>query len=275
MRTSRELHYGWVSWFVLVHILGIIGTVYAIVGAETGTIVFAIVFYFLCHLSISCGAHRLYSHVSYKASPALQYFLLLFFSAVGQGPMQWWKGKHVAHHAATDTVADPHSPLFGFFWAHMGWMCTKEGIAPADVRYMRSGKDERGYLRWQYQYHWPLSILMGLIIPVVFCGFFFHDWAGGFLVAVAARLVFQYHFTWVVNSVCHVFGQEVHGCGSSRNIPMLGLLTVGESYHANHHVDDTSWKLGHGRFDFDPGKWFIALCIALGLASPRASRKLT
>lgn len=272
-RWYDDLNYRWSGWFLVVHLLGLCGMFYAYLYAPVETIVFTVVYFFLCHLSITCGAHRLYAHVSYRAGKALQYTLLTLFSAVFQGPMAWWRGKHRQHHRYTDQLDDPHSPVArSFFFGHMGWMCTKEGVKTPPSEYMKFGKSERKPVFWQLRNHWRLTILMGIVVPVGVCGIW-DDWLGGILVAVFARLVFQYHLTWVVNSVGHRFGQRVKGGGSARNVPLLGILTVGESYHAFHHQDDTSWKLGRRWYDLDPGKWLIWLLIQVGLAEHVARKR--
>lgn len=267
----ERIHYGWTTWFILVHGAGLTGIVYAITDGVSATLWFAVAYFFLCHLSITCGAHRLYAHVSYHATSALQHLYLVLFSGTMQGPMAWWSGKHRLHHKAVDTARDPHSPSFGFWRSHIGWMCTREGIAPPQTSFMRFGKRERAGVMWQFANYWPLAIIMGVALPTFVCGILWGDWVGGVLVAVFARLLLQYHLTWVVNSVCHRYGRRVDGAGTARDMPLLGILTVGESYHGSHHADDLDWRLGRAWYALDPGKWFIWLCFKLRLAYPRGA----
>ncbi len=264
-----DIHYGWVSWFACVHTIGIIGVWYTFAHASVATIFFAIAYFFLCHLAIACGAHRLYSHRAYHATAPLQYVLLLFFSGTMQGPVIWWVGKHRKHHRFTDSVNDPHSPCaHTFFFGHMGWMCTKAGIEKVEDSYMRIGKAEMRPVLWQYRHYWVLAVAMGLVVPSV-VPIFWGDILGGVLVAGFARLMAQYHLTWVVNSLGHTWGARVEGGGTATNVPLLGLVTVGESYHANHHADEIDWRLGRRWYDLDPGKWVIAFFMWVGLATPR------
>ncbi len=268
----RDIHYGWTTWFILVHVLGAAVVWIALTAAQAYTLWFAAGYFFCCHLSITCAAHRLYAHTSYAAAPALQYIFLFLFSGVVQGPVLWWMGKHRQHHHHTDEAGDPHSPLHdNFFWAHMGWMCSKSGVATPPKRYMRPGKRERDPVLWQLKYYWLLAGTMAFGVPLGVCALW-GDLLGGLLVGGFARLLFQYHFTWIVNSAGHMVGERVAGGGSARNIALLGLVTVGEAYHANHHRNDTSWKLGDRWYDLDPGKWILWLLMRTGLAYPVRQR---
>jgi fatty-acid desaturase len=49
------------------------------------------------------------------------------------------------------------------------------------------------------------------------------------------------------------------------NIKHLGLLTMGESWHNNHHTFLGSARLGHSQRQHDPGWWFISLLDRIGL----------
>jgi stearoyl-CoA desaturase (Delta-9 desaturase) len=39
-----------------------------------------------------------------------------------QGKVVNWAAWHLKHHATSDHEGDPHSPLEGFFHAHVGWI---------------------------------------------------------------------------------------------------------------------------------------------------------
>lgn len=60
----------------------------------------------------------------------------------------------------------------------------------------------------------------------------------------------------------HLRGHAVQGF----NLPGFGLLTMGESWHNNHHAYPDSARLGHGWRQIDPGWWFVRMLMVLGLA---------
>ncbi|GBM60721.1 Stearoyl-CoA desaturase 5 [Araneus ventricosus] len=77
-------------------------------------------------LGITAGAHRLWSHRSYKARWPLRVFLCILNSVAFQNDIYIWCRDHRLHHKFTETDADPHNIKRGFFFAHIGWlMCRK------------------------------------------------------------------------------------------------------------------------------------------------------
>lgn len=269
--TKGDIHWGYLTFFLVVHCAGLYGVWYAVTDASSAVIGIAIIYFFLAHLAITCGAHRLYSHESYRASKTLQYILVLFFSATFQGPILWWAGKHKHHHGTEDKEGDPHSPhVDGFWYAHMGWMLSKKGLKPAPDKYLRTfirrNKDGNfiySPAHWQGANYFPLAIFMSFGVPFILGGTF-GDWFGGVMVIGFLRLLFQYHLTWVVNSVGHRWGQ--HLGGKSTNVWALALPTVGESFHANHHDSPGDYRLGRKWWQFDLGKYAIEFCALLGHA---------
>lgn len=279
------LHWRSILWFTLVHILGLLGVWYAYTGARfdlylvtstfsQGTLVFTVVLFFAIQFSISMLAHRNYSHRAYVAGTGMQYVLLPFFAAAAQSPGIIWAPWHSEHHAYTDQDGDRHSPVrYGFFYAHMGWMCTKRGVTAPSARrvvQVRRHPKAREPLEWERRNHDHLAILVGFAVPTL-VGAMFGDFIGGMLVGCFSRLVCNYHCTWIVNSVTHSFGNRIEGGGSATNawwwlqLP-LAIVSVGEANnHANHHKRPNAYIFG----SIDPAGWAIWLCIHLGLAQER------
>ena len=258
-RSANDLHWRFVGYFFVVHILGMLGIGYAILYPHLPTILIAIGYFYLTHLAITCGAHRLYAHESYKAAQSLQWAYALLFAGVAQGPIFWWSPKHKHHHAREDKAGDPHSPkVDGFFYSHIGWLLVKKGWEPAPTQYHRhllfgNGKKYAPVL-WQKRYYGYLVVPMTLGVPLV-AGWIFGDALGGLMVGGFARLMLQYHFTWIVNSVGH---RELDRKGGhSSNFWWGWFLTVGESFHRNHHDSPGDYRLGIKWWEFDPGKWLL------------------
>ena len=54
-----------------------------------------------------------------------------------------------------------------------------------------------------------------------------------------------HHVTYSINSLCHFFGRRPFDTGDhSRNLAWLGPLSMGESWHNNHHAFPTSARHG-------------------------------
>lgn len=77
-------------------------------------------------LGITVGAHRLWSHRSYKAKIPFESLLLIFNTMAFQNHVIEWARDHRCHHKWTDTDADPHNTHRGFFFSHMGWLMMKK-----------------------------------------------------------------------------------------------------------------------------------------------------
>ncbi len=258
-----------ISLLGLVHLFGIVGGIYLYFAFNGYTVSLAIGIFFLCHFAIRIGAHSLYTHRAYKAALVWHICLILFFAATMQGPLNAWVMLHVRHHQYTDTEKDPYSPVHGWLWAHMLWGCFKlppmsareavwmfRGTTPAEKMVVR-------LVKWQSDYMLPAGMVLGILVPGLIA-LLWGDFWGGILVAGFLRLIFQYHFTWQINSISHIVGpQPFLATNSSRNSPrwflgVLSLLSVGEaSQHNRHHKYARDFRIGTGYFTVDPGKWVL------------------
>ena len=199
-------------------------------------------------LGISMGYHRLHTHRSYKIPVFLEYsFALLGALTLEGGPISW-VATHRIHHQNSDKPGDPHSPLEGSLWAHVGWLLFGEANHANTRKMSKYAPDlakHRFYL-WLNNYHWiPTIALSGLLF-----------WIGGlplFLWGVCLRTVFGLHATWLVNSATHMWGERRFATrDESRNNWWVALITFGEGWHNNHHAHPTSARHGLAWYEFDP-----------------------
>jgi stearoyl-CoA desaturase (Delta-9 desaturase) len=72
------------------------------------------------------GAHRLFTHKTFKANQKLKVFMLFLQTISGQHPILQWARDHRVHHKFTDTNADPYNSRRGFFFSHIGWLMCKK-----------------------------------------------------------------------------------------------------------------------------------------------------
>jgi stearoyl-CoA desaturase (delta-9 desaturase) len=218
---------------LLVFVVGpLLATVYAIarlwhdlIGWRELTIFLGL--YLATGLGITFGYHRLLTHRSFETGPVLKTVFLIFAAMAVQGRAIDWAANHLKHHAFSDEEGDPHSPLEGFFHAHIGWLFS---APPADrERYAKRLLADplivaldRTFLLWA---------ALGLAIPFAIAGWEGLLWAG------FVRIVVVNHVTWAVNSVCHTFGDRPFDIkDESRNNWLVGLLAFGEGWHHNHHA---------------------------------------
>lgn len=76
-------------------------------------------------MGVTAGAHRLWSHRSYKATMPLQILLMVFLSMANQRATHWVRD-HRLHHKHSDTDADPHNATRGFLYSHIGWLFVRK-----------------------------------------------------------------------------------------------------------------------------------------------------
>ena len=76
-------------------------------------------------LGTTAGAHRLWTHRSYKAALPLKLFLLLAYcvaAPLNHFSVYTFVKLHRLHHKHSDTDADPHNANRGFLFAHCLWL---------------------------------------------------------------------------------------------------------------------------------------------------------
>jgi hypothetical protein len=66
---------------------------------------------------------------------------------------------------------------------------------------------------------------------------------------------------WLIGWFAHNHGdvtREVRGAAvQGHNVPLVSLLTMGESWHNNHHAYPGSARLGIAKGEWDPGWWVL------------------
>jgi stearoyl-CoA desaturase (delta-9 desaturase) len=120
---------------------------------------------------------------------------------------------------------------------------------------------------WQREHYLLLLLATVYVVPTVVCGFFFADFAGGFIYASCLRLLLIQQATFCVNSLAHWIGDKPYADRNSpRNNLIVALITWGEGYHNFHHEFPTDYRNGYRWMHWDPTKWMIWACAAVNLA---------
>jgi stearoyl-CoA desaturase (delta-9 desaturase) len=276
---------GKISWF---YAIGVVG--YHVIAmlallpwffSWTGLVVATLGCYVFGTLGINLCYHRLLAHRGFSCPKWLEHSLALLGVCCLQDTPARWVAVHRRHHQHADERADPHSPLAGFFWGHMGWLLVEN----ADLRrlgiYERYAKDvladrfykwlERG-ARWMLivLLTWPVFFLGGLLAELLLGGSLAEAVQFGASVliwGVFVRTVVVWHITWSVNSVTHRWGYRSYATDEgSRNNFLLAILSNGEGWHNNHHADSLSARHGHRWWELDVTFLTIRLLGALRLA---------
>jgi stearoyl-CoA desaturase (delta-9 desaturase) len=254
---------GWQLWDGLLH------------GSDL--LVFAIM-YLLTGLGVTVGLHRLFTHRSFKTSPAVRFIFAVLGSAAIEGPVISWVADHRKHHAFSDREGDPHSPhvdhgtglkgiLRGLLHAHVGWLFIhtarghRERYAPDLIADPVVSFVDKTFFVWAIGgllAAFGLGWLIGGTLTAALTGLL---WGG------AVRMLVLHHATYSINSLCHFFGRRTYDTGDhSRNLAWLAPLTLGEAWHNNHHAFPTSAFHGFSWRQVDISALVIRSLESVGLA---------
>jgi stearoyl-CoA desaturase (Delta-9 desaturase) len=265
---ARRLPLDWrnISLLALVHVVALGGLAIYLPfhGLSLGAALIGAVLTVATIFSISAGYHRLFSHRAYEAHPLLRFLLLAFGAGAFQNSALAWAADHRRHHGRTDSDLDPYDARRGFWYAHIGWVLRKQDpeIEPPSVRDL----EQDPLVRWQHRYFAWIGIAFGLLLPVLL-GFAVGDPWGGFILGGAVRLLLAYHATFSINSFAHLIGAQPYSDrNSSRDSLLTALVSMGEGYHNYHHTFPSDYRNGVLAHQFDPTKWILRTCAAIGLA---------
>lgn len=250
-------------------------------------IAYCLTYYVAAGLAINVAYHRCLSHRSFDLWRPLKYLLVTLGLPAGT-PIQW-AGNHRFHHKHADRPGDPHSPVLdGFWYAHVGWYIGTKNVF-ACVLYSLAGPFRTLYDGWNRprtnlcynslaadlesdRYFRFVSRPMPFMIlcwvhAATFFGLAYFVWGWIGVAFLWVTLVVIYNLGDAIDSVAHLLGERpfdaVH---HARNNFWLGLLTLGEGWHANHHV--FPWSAKHGLLgrQFDTSWQIIRILGRFGVA---------
>ena len=262
----KNIHWPIASFIIGVHIAAAVGTYFyaTLHGFSLSSVIIGSIFLFVTCFGISGGYHRLFAHATYEAHPVLKIFYLLFGAASFESSALKWASDHRRHHAYIDEDEDPYNIKRGFWWAHIGWILTKD---PASQGISKVGDLERDpWIKFQHEHYGLVSLVTGLLLPWgigALCG----DAWGGLIVGGFLRIVFFYHSTFSINSVAHLWGSQPYSDDdSSRDSWVTAFLTMGEGFHNFHHTFAADYRNGANPWEYDPTKWILNVFTVVGLA---------
>jgi fatty-acid desaturase len=234
---------------------------------------FAVLTYATLLLGHSVGMHRWLIHRTYDCPGWLARLLVYLGVLVGMaGPfsvlrihdIRDWAQRLPACH---DFFSHRRSLLRDALWQ---LHCRFEFERPPVFEIERELLEDR-WLAWMER-TWMLQQ-----IPLAAVLYFLGGWSW-VVWGVCCRVAVSVAGHWVVTYFCHNPGPgrwHVLGAGvQATNLNGLGLVTMGECWHNNHHAFPESARMGIQWDELDPGYWVIAALEKRGLAwnvgAPRA-----
>ncbi|KAJ8730845.1 hypothetical protein PYW08_002258 [Mythimna loreyi] len=195
---------------------------------------------------VTGGAHRLWSHRSYKATLPLQWILAICYSVAGQNTIYEWVRDHRVHHKFSETTADPHDANRGFFFSHVGWLMMKKHPdvlkqgAKVDMSDILNDPliqfHTRHFLLFKIACCWVLPSL----VPALCWG---ESWEASIMSQAVVRYLISLNFTWSVNSFAHLWGNKPY---DKHIMPVenwgVSMVSMGEGWHNYHHTFPWDYK---------------------------------
>lgn len=271
---NKSINWPMGIYISLVHVAAVAGAL-RLGRCSAETLMWAFILWPISGFGITVGVHRLWSHRSYEAAFPLRVLLMLANSIANQGSIFHWARDHRVHHKYSETHADPHNATRGFFFAHMGWLFVKKH---PDV--VKAGREldftdllEDPVVMFQKKLDPWFTLYMCFVFPAQIASRFWgEDFWNGFFVAGALRYATVLHFTWMVNSAAHLYGDHPYDVLSyPAENPFVSLVAVGEGWHNWHHkypFDYAASEFGISS-QFNPSKLFIDAMAAIGLVWDR------
>jgi sn-1 stearoyl-lipid 9-desaturase len=225
-------------------------------------VVFTVLVLLLGH---SLGMHRKLVHDSYQCPKWLEYWLVYCGVLVGlAGPLALLRTHDLRDYA--QRMPECHD-----FLGHRkpflvdGWWqlhCELTLRRPPDIPIEPRIADDPIYCFLQRT--WMLQQLPWAVLLYWWGGWGFVVWG------VCARVAAAVGGHWLVGYFAHNHGHvrhEVPGAAiQGRNVRFTSLLTMGESWHNNHHAFPGSARIGLYPGEWDPGWWLLKALEKTGLA---------
>ncbi|KAJ0939257.1 putative fatty acid desaturase domain, acyl-CoA desaturase [Helianthus annuus] len=211
---------------------------------------------------ITLSYHRNLAHHSVKLPKWLEYtFAYLGVLAFQRDPIAW-VSIHRYHHQYVDSEKDPHSPIFGFWFSHMGWLFDN-GYILEKYQERKNVDDLKKQAFYRFiKRTYTLHLFAFAYLVYVFGGFTYLVWV------VGVSTTWGYQSTFLVNSACHIWGSQPWNTGDlSKNNWWVALLTFGEGWHNNHHAFEYSARHGLEWWQIDVCWYTIRFLKAVGLAT--------
>jgi stearoyl-CoA desaturase (delta-9 desaturase) len=250
-------------WFAAHLLIAVIGG-WLTISPGVVLLFFAFTVVTLC-FGHTVGLHRLLVHRSFACPRWLEYLLVHLGTVVGMGgPFRILYMHDIRDWAQRHATCHPFFIHQNPLWKDSLWQlhCDIRLDHPPRLQIENTVAEDRFHRFLQRT--WMLQQLPWAALFLALGGIGFVVW--GISVRVTVSLIGH----WLVGYFAHNSGRrDWHLCGHAvqgHNVPRIGLLTMGESWHNNHHAFPGSARLGLTPWQPDPGWWALQMLQALRLA---------
>ena len=249
-------------WISGMYALAIVGG--ALTFSWDALLVFLVTSAITICLGHSLGMHRRLIHNSYECPLWLEYAFVYLGVLVGlAGPLGMIKTHDMRDWAQRQAQCHDYFAHRQPMWRDWFWQlhCDIKLTHPPTFKPEPEVANDRFYQFIETYWMWqqlPLAILLGAIGGV--------SWI---IWGICVRVAVSVTGHWLVGYFAHNQGHQhwqVEGAAvQGHNVKHLGLITMGECWHNNHHAFPGSAKLGLHTGEVDPGWWVLKSLQKLGL----------
>jgi stearoyl-CoA desaturase (delta-9 desaturase) len=212
----------------------------------------------------SLGSHRKLIHDSFQTPKWIEYALVYSGVQVGlAGPLGLLRQHELRDYAQRLPECHNYLRHGSTLWRDAWWQLhcelrlEREPVIQIEPRIA----DDRFYRFLERT--WMLQQFPPALLLFVLGGWSFVFWG------TCARVTAGVFGHWLIGYFAHNHGGMHHvvdgAAVQGRNIPLTSLLTMGESWHNNHHAFPGSARLGLYAGEWDPGWWMLLVLRKLGL----------
>jgi stearoyl-CoA desaturase (Delta-9 desaturase) len=232
-----------------------------------GYVLVALVFTHLTIAAVTIYLHRNQAHRAVDLHPVVSHFFRLWLWLSTEINTREWTAVHRKHHAAVETMEDPHSPV-----AHGIKKVLTEGAELYRINAKRQDIiDQYGYGTpddWLERHFYTGRDSLGIYIMMA---------VNILLFGPLGLTIWAVQMAWipifaagVINGIGHYWGyRNFETADASTNIMPWGILIGGEELHNNHHAFGSSAKFSVKPWEFDLGWMYIRIMETFGLATVR------
>lgn len=201
--------------------------------------------------------HRYASHRAFTMSKGWERVFFVF-SYIVQGPHylspRAYAIMHRMHHAHTDTDQDPHSPSFSSNLLSMMMRTRRFYSDIVNDKIEVDPQFAKNVPEWRWFDKWANSTVSRLIWSALYITFFVvyatHWWMYLLLPLMLAMAAFH---GALINWFAHKYGYINYRMrNTSRNLLVVDVFMLGESYHNNHHKFPSAINFGRRWHEIDP-----------------------
>jgi stearoyl-CoA desaturase (delta-9 desaturase) len=199
---------------------------------------------------------------------------MILTSIANEGTILHWARDHRTHHKYSETRADPHNALRGFFFSHVGWLLYKK-----DPRVKFAGKHVSvedllalSEVQFQTRIDPIFNLVCCFLLPALISLYWNETFYNGFMVMGVIKYIVTLHATWLVNSAAHLYGGHPYDDTiNPAESPLVSFASVGEGWHNYHHAFPSDYSASEfgASTQFNPTRVLIDLCAAFGLVWDR------